>query len=113
MLTSIFFVVFTKSKYYVKLNLVGDDMLSSIEINYLSYRVVPLVQKNNSIIIKAEKYNVKPVTKISSNVNYNSKEKGNSYYNERQNNKQKNIFDEYLKNNIDDYDKGNHFDKYI
>lgn len=92
-------------------------MLSSIMINYLSYRVIPVSRQENPVLVKDKKDNVKPISAISSNMNHNAEGRRNYY--EGQNNKKpinkNNVFDHYLENEMKRYksDKGEQFNKLI
>lgn len=46
-------------------------MLSSIKINHMSYRVVPLIQNGNSFAIQKKPLKVEPISSISTNIGYN------------------------------------------
>ena len=92
-------------------------MLSSIMINYLSYRVVPVSRQENPVLVKDKKDNVKPVSAISSNMNYNASGK-RDYYGGQCNKKpinKNNDFSHYLENEKQKYesDKGRQFNKLI
>jgi len=56
---------------YGKLNEVGNEIMSNIRINYLSYRVVPLIKNGNTPVLENKPYRVEPISAISTNVGYN------------------------------------------
>lgn len=78
-------------------------MLSSIEINYLSYRVVPLIQNGNSLAIQNKPLLVEPVSPISTNIGYNSNNPNTNRDIIKHNNPNKNVsanFKEVFENEL-------------
>ncbi len=46
-------------------------MSSSIKINHISYRVVPLIQNGNSFAIQNKPLKVEPISSTNTNIGYN------------------------------------------
>jgi|GEM_PF-3442229 len=70
--------------------------MSNIKINYLSRRVVPLVQNGNTHALGNTPYRVEPISAINTNVGYNPNSPKSEVYSTNNKNKNNSSFEDVL-----------------
>ncbi len=70
--------------------------MSSIRINYLSYRVVPLVQNGNTHALGNSPYRVEPISAVNTNIGYNPNRPKIEVYSANNKNKNNSSFEDVL-----------------
>lgn len=70
--------------------------MSNIRINYLSYRVVPLMKNGTTSTIENTPYRVEPISAVNTNIGYNPNNPNNGQNFTKIKNKSNSSFEEVL-----------------
>lgn len=88
---------FTKPSLYDKLNEVGNEIMSNIRINYLSYRVVPVMKNGATCTIENTPLIVQPISAVNATTGYNS---NNGEYYTKVNHKRNSSFEDIFQKEL-------------
>lgn len=91
---------FTKVSLYDKLNEVGNEIMSSIRINYLSYRVVPVMKNGATCTIENTPFRVQPISAVNATSGYNFNNPNNGENFPKVNHKNNSSFENILQEEI-------------